>query len=118
MFAGMTDATTPTRVPAWTLALALVTGAAWPGCGEETTEPPPAEEAAPGEDDAEAEAEPVDVERCRGLEIAGRPVDHVAEAAAATQVTLRRDQWYELMVIGRGRPMPWRQQPYAYLKER
>ena len=44
--------------------------------------------------------------------------DHVAEAAAATQVTLRRDQWYELMVIGRGRPMPWRQQPYAYLKER
>ncbi|GAB5541819.1 MAG: M23 family metallopeptidase [Sandaracinaceae bacterium] len=60
MFAGMTDATTPTRVPAWTLALALVTGAAWPGCGEETTEPPPAEEAAPGEDDAEAEAEPVE----------------------------------------------------------
>jgi aryl-alcohol dehydrogenase-like predicted oxidoreductase len=43
---------------------------------------------------------------------------HVAEAAAATDITVERDDWYELMVIGRGRPMPWGQRPYAYLKER
>jgi aryl-alcohol dehydrogenase-like predicted oxidoreductase len=43
---------------------------------------------------------------------------HVEEAVAAAEVQLRRDQWYELMVIGRGRPMPWGQRPYAYLKER
>ena len=44
--------------------------------------------------------------------------DHIAEAAAATDITLERDDWYELMVIGRGRPMPWSQPPYAYLKEK
>jgi aryl-alcohol dehydrogenase-like predicted oxidoreductase len=45
-------------------------------------------------------------------------VDHIAEAAAAADVTLARDDWYELMVIGRGRPMPWSQRPYIYTKER
>jgi predicted oxidoreductase len=44
--------------------------------------------------------------------------EHVVEAAAAVQVPLDRDDWYELMVIGRGRPMPWGQPPYAYLKDR
>jgi aryl-alcohol dehydrogenase-like predicted oxidoreductase len=44
--------------------------------------------------------------------------DHVAEAAEAVNVTLDRDDWYELLVIARGRPMPWGQPPYAYLKER
>jgi aryl-alcohol dehydrogenase-like predicted oxidoreductase len=43
---------------------------------------------------------------------------HIAEAAAAAEVSLERDDWYELMVIARGRPMPWGQRPYAYLKER
>lgn len=42
---------------------------------------------------------------------------HIAEAAAAVGATLDRDDWYELMVIARGRPMPWRQRPFAYLKE-
>ena len=44
--------------------------------------------------------------------------EHIAEAAAATDVTLARDDWYEAMVIGRGRPMPWGQRPYLYTKER
>jgi aryl-alcohol dehydrogenase-like predicted oxidoreductase len=43
---------------------------------------------------------------------------HLAEAAAATDLTLARDEWYELMVIARGRPMPWGQRPYVYVKER
>ena len=43
---------------------------------------------------------------------------HIEEAAAAVDVTLERDDWYELMVIARGRPMPWGQRPYAYVKER
>ena len=44
--------------------------------------------------------------------------DHIAEAVGAIHVTLARDDWYELMVIARGRPMPWGQQPYVYVKER
>ena len=44
--------------------------------------------------------------------------DHIAEAAAAVSLTLARDDWYELMVIARGRAMPWGQRPYVYLKER
>jgi aryl-alcohol dehydrogenase-like predicted oxidoreductase len=44
--------------------------------------------------------------------------DHIAEAAAAVGKHLDRDDWYELMVIGRGRPMPWGQRPYIYTKER
>jgi len=44
--------------------------------------------------------------------------DHIAEAAAAADLTLKRDDWYELMVIARGRPMPWGQRPFHYLKER
>jgi aryl-alcohol dehydrogenase-like predicted oxidoreductase len=44
--------------------------------------------------------------------------EHIAEAAAAANSTLIRDDWYELMVIARGRPMPWGQRPYVYLKER
>jgi aryl-alcohol dehydrogenase-like predicted oxidoreductase len=44
--------------------------------------------------------------------------DHIAEAVAATEIQLRRDDWYELLVIARGRPMPWGQPPYTYLKER
>jgi aryl-alcohol dehydrogenase-like predicted oxidoreductase len=44
--------------------------------------------------------------------------DHIAEAATAVGKRLERDDWYELMVIARGRPMPWGQPPYAYLKER
>ena len=44
--------------------------------------------------------------------------DHIAEAAAAINLTLARDDWYELMVIARGRPMPWGQRPYVYVKER
>ena len=43
--------------------------------------------------------------------------DHIAEAAAAVELTLDRDDWYELMVIARGRPMPWGQRPYVYVKE-
>lgn len=43
--------------------------------------------------------------------------DHIAEAAEATELTLERDDWYELMVIARGRPMPWGQPPYVYVKE-
>lgn len=44
--------------------------------------------------------------------------DHIAEAAAAAEITLARDDWYELMVIGRGRPMPWSQRPYLYIQVR
>jgi aryl-alcohol dehydrogenase-like predicted oxidoreductase len=44
--------------------------------------------------------------------------DHIAQAAAAVDLKLDRDDWYQLMVIGRGRPMPWAQAPYLYLKER
>lgn len=44
--------------------------------------------------------------------------DHVAEAVGAVGKTLDRDDWYELMVIARGRPMPWGQRPYFYAKER
>ena len=43
---------------------------------------------------------------------------HIEEAAASVDITLERDDWYELMVIGRGRPMPWGQRPYGYWKER
>lgn len=43
---------------------------------------------------------------------------HIAEATEAMGIELERDDWYELMVIARGRPMPWGQRPYAYLKER
>jgi aryl-alcohol dehydrogenase-like predicted oxidoreductase len=43
---------------------------------------------------------------------------HIAEAAGAVGVTLDRDDWYELMVIARGRPMPWGRRPYVYVKER
>lgn len=43
---------------------------------------------------------------------------HIAEAVEAAEIELERDDWYELMVIARGRPMPWGQRPYAYLKER
>lgn len=44
--------------------------------------------------------------------------DHIAEAAAATEITFDRDDWYEILVIARGRPMPWGQRPYLYLNER
>lgn len=44
--------------------------------------------------------------------------DHIAEAAAASEITFARDDWYEMMVIARGRPMPWGQRPYLYVKER
>jgi aryl-alcohol dehydrogenase-like predicted oxidoreductase len=44
--------------------------------------------------------------------------DHIVEATGAVGVTLERDDWYEMMVIARGRPMPWYQQPYHYNKER
>lgn len=43
--------------------------------------------------------------------------DHIAEATA-TDLRLERDDWCEVMVIARGRPMPWRQRPYIYTKER
>lgn len=43
--------------------------------------------------------------------------DHISEAVKAVDISLDRDDWYELMVIARGRPMPWGQQPYFYLKE-
>ncbi len=44
--------------------------------------------------------------------------DHIAEAAAACEIQLQRDDWYELLVIARGRPRPWGQPPYAYLGQR
>ena len=44
--------------------------------------------------------------------------DHIAEAAAAVSVTIDRDDWYELLVIARGRVMPWRQRPYFYVKDK
>jgi hypothetical protein len=42
----------------------------------------------------------------------------MTEAIQASQITINRDDWYELMVIGRGRPMPWQQRPFTYFKER
>ena len=45
-------------------------------------------------------------------------VDHITEAAAAVEVAFERDDWYELMVIARGRPMPWGQRPYIFVNER
>ena len=44
--------------------------------------------------------------------------DHITEAIQAADISLARDDWYELMVIGRGRPMPWGQRPFTYTKER
>ena len=44
--------------------------------------------------------------------------DHIEEAAGAVGVQLERDDWYEMLVIARGRPMPWKQRPFAYFKER
>jgi aryl-alcohol dehydrogenase-like predicted oxidoreductase len=44
--------------------------------------------------------------------------DHIAEAAAAADVTIERDDWFEMLVIARGRPMPWGQRPYLYVNER
>jgi len=44
--------------------------------------------------------------------------EHIAEGAGAVDITLERDDWYELMVIARGRPMPWGKRPFVYLKER
>ena len=44
--------------------------------------------------------------------------DHVTEAVGAVSKKLDRDDWYELLVISRGRPMPWGQSPYFYVKER
>jgi aryl-alcohol dehydrogenase-like predicted oxidoreductase len=43
--------------------------------------------------------------------------DHIAEAAGAVGKRLERDDWYRIMVIARGRPMPWEQRPFVYLKE-
>jgi aryl-alcohol dehydrogenase-like predicted oxidoreductase len=43
---------------------------------------------------------------------------HIAEATEAVNITLDRDDWYELTVIARGRSMPWGQRPYVYMKER
>jgi aryl-alcohol dehydrogenase-like predicted oxidoreductase len=43
---------------------------------------------------------------------------HIAEAAAAVDCVLERDDWYEILVIARGRAMPWGQRPYIYLRER
>jgi predicted oxidoreductase len=43
---------------------------------------------------------------------------HIVEASEAVGKRIDRDDWYELMVIARGRPMPWGQQPYFYVKER
>jgi aryl-alcohol dehydrogenase-like predicted oxidoreductase len=42
---------------------------------------------------------------------------HITEAVGAVGVEMERDDWYELMVIARGRPMPWSQRPFTYLKE-
>jgi predicted oxidoreductase len=44
--------------------------------------------------------------------------NHMTEAIQASQITINRDDSYELMVIGRGRPMPWQQRPFTYFKER
>jgi aryl-alcohol dehydrogenase-like predicted oxidoreductase len=44
--------------------------------------------------------------------------EHIEEAARAAEIELSRDDWYELLVIARGRPMPWYQRPYFYPKER
>lgn len=44
--------------------------------------------------------------------------DHVTEAVGAVGQRLERDDWYELLVIARGRPMPWGQRPYFYVRQR
>lgn len=44
--------------------------------------------------------------------------DHIAQAANAATITFDRDDWYEMLVIARGRPMPWGQRPYLYVNER
>ena len=44
--------------------------------------------------------------------------EHIVEATAATKLVLARDDWYELLVVARGRPMPWGQTPFVYTKER
>ena len=44
--------------------------------------------------------------------------DHIAEASGAVDVEIERDDWYEMLVTARGRPMPWGQRPYLYTKER
>lgn len=44
--------------------------------------------------------------------------DHIAQAANASTITFDRDDWYEMLVIARGRPMPWGQRPYLYVNER
>jgi predicted oxidoreductase len=44
--------------------------------------------------------------------------EHIKEASDAAGKQLERDDWYELMVIARGRPMPWGQGPFVYVKER
>lgn len=43
---------------------------------------------------------------------------HVEQAVAACDVALGRAQWYECLVIARGRPVPWHQLPLAYLKDK
>lgn len=43
--------------------------------------------------------------------------EHISEAVGACDIRISRDDWYEMLVIARGRPMPWQQPPYAYLKE-
>ncbi len=43
---------------------------------------------------------------------------HIEEAVSAVGKQLDRDDWYELLVIARGRPMPWGQRPTFYVKER
>ncbi|MBT3344712.1 MAG: hypothetical protein HN712_27985 [Gemmatimonadetes bacterium] len=45
-------------------------------------------------------------------------VEHITEAIGASDVSIDRDDWYELMVMGRGRGMPWGQRPFFYVKER
>ena len=44
--------------------------------------------------------------------------EHVTEAVGAAATVLERDDFYELMVIARGRPIPWHQRPFHYLEER
>ena len=44
--------------------------------------------------------------------------DHLADAIASADIELRRDHWYELMVMGRGRNLPYYHGPFAYVGER
>ena len=44
--------------------------------------------------------------------------DFMAPVAQMGSPETAKPDWYELMVIARGRPMPWGQRPFAYLKER